>query len=163
MPSPTPHTSPVAAETVAPESSVGYPEPFRSRMGQSNWRALGDPFGLTQFGVSLETLQPGAQSALRHWHTLSDEWLYMLQGALTLYTNDGEWQLSPGQCMGFKAGDPNGHHLVNHSDKLAQFVVVGSRVPGDMAFYPDDDLASLVTEKGRVAVHKDGTPYPKPA
>ena len=155
--------SPINVDDIPAESNVGYPEPFRSRMGTSSWRALGDPFGLTQFGVSLETLQPGAQSALRHWHTLSDEWLYVLQGEVVLHSNDGAFVLGPGQCMGFKAGENNAHHLINHSKARAQFVVVGSRVPGDMAFYPDDDLASMLTEHGKLAVHKDGTPYPQPS
>jgi uncharacterized cupin superfamily protein len=47
----------------------------------------------------------------------------------------------------------------NHSAAVAQFIVMGTRVPGDNAFYPDDDLAWLATEQGKVAVHKDGRPY----
>ncbi len=154
------NTIPTAAESIAAESTVGYPEPFRTRMGKANWRALGDHFGLTQFGVSFETLEPHAQSSVRHWHTLADEFLYVIEGVLTLRTNDGEFVIEPGMCMGFKAGDKNAHHLVNRSNALAKFIVVGSRVPGDTAFYPDDDLATLFTEQGRRAVHKDGTPYP---
>jgi len=106
-------------------------------MGQASWRALADHFGIMQFGFNLETLQPGAQSSVRHWHTLSD------------------------MCVGFKAGDRNAHRLVNRSALEARFIVVGTRVPGDTAFYPDDDLAWFRTEIGRVAVHKDGTPYPR--
>jgi uncharacterized cupin superfamily protein len=128
-------------------------------MGQASWRALGDHFGITQFGFNLETLQPGAQSSVRHWHTLSDEFIYVVQGELVLRSNDGECVLSPGMCVGFKAGDRNAHHLVNRSAAEARFIVVGTRVPGDTAFYPDDDLAWFRTEAGRVAVHKDGTPY----
>ncbi|HSW06485.1 cupin domain-containing protein [Aquabacterium sp.] len=155
-------TEPIVAEDIAADSTVGYPEPFRTRMGKANWRALGDHFGLTQFGVSFETLEPNAQSSVRHWHTLADEFLYVIEGELSLRTNDGEFLLQPGACMGFKAGDKNAHHLINRSAALAKFIVVGSRVPGDMAFYPDDDLAVFVTEHGRRAVHKDGTPYPSP-
>ena len=153
--------SPLAALEVSKKSGSSYPEPFRSRMGDGTWRALGDSFGLTQFGFNLETLEPGAQSALRHWHTLSDEFVYMLEGELVVRVNEGEFPLRPGMCIGFKAGDPNGHHLVNCSQQRAMFIVVGSRVPGDTGFYPDDDLAWFRTEKGRIAVHKDGTPYPE--
>jgi len=52
-------TTPVLAESLKAESGGSYPEPFRSLMGQCEWKRLGDPFGLTQFGISLETLQPG--------------------------------------------------------------------------------------------------------
>jgi uncharacterized cupin superfamily protein len=155
-----PRRIPAAAEDIPPDSTPGYPEPFRTRMGRAHWRALGDHFGLSQFGVSLETLEPGAQSSVRHWHSLADEFVYMVAGELALRTDDGEFLLTPGMCIGFQAGDRNAHHLVNKSGAVARFMVVGSRVPGDLAFYPDDDLALFVTGEGRVAVHKDGTPYP---
>jgi uncharacterized cupin superfamily protein len=150
---------PIAAEQLEAESAGGYPAPFAQRMGQAHWRALGNHFGLTQFGVNLETLQPQAQSALRHWHSLADEFVYVLQGELTLRTDAGDAVLTAGMCVGFKAGDPNAHHLVNNSAAVAQFIVMGTRAPGDNAFYPDDDLAWFATEAGKVAVHKDGSPY----
>jgi len=156
-------TQPITFDDVAPVTGSGYPEPFGSRMGQASWRALGDHFGLTQFGVSHETLQPGAQSSVRHWHTLVDEFVHMLDGELVLCTDDGEFVLPPGMCIGFKAADKNAHHLLDRSQgpsrKAASFIVVGSRVPGDVALYPDDDLAVFNTETGRIAVHEDGAPY----
>lgn len=150
---------PVNAQEIECQSGSSYPEPFASRMGESNWRALGDRFGLTQFGLNLETLEPGAQSALRHWHTLSDEFILVLEGEVVLRSSEGEFPMSSGMCVGFKAGDANAHHLVNRSSLPAKFFVVGSRVPGDTAFYPDDDLAWFRTETARLAVHKDGSPY----
>ena len=150
---------PVLPENVKTESGSGYPEPFKSQVGKARWQALGDHFGLTQFGVSYETLAPGAQSSVRHWHTLSDEFICMMRGELVLRTNDGEFTLKPGMCIGFKAGDKNAHHLVNRSAAEGTFLVVGSRVPGDVPLYPDDDLAVFNTESGRIAVHKDGRPY----
>ena len=156
-----PETHPIAALDVHAQSGSSYPEPFASRMGDGTWRALGDSFGLTQFGFNVETLEPGAQSSLRHWHTLSDEFVYMLEGELVVRLNDGEFPLRPGMCIGFKAGEPNAHHLVNRSTQRARFIVVGSRVPGDNGFYPDDDFAWFRTEKGRFKVHKDGSPYPE--
>ena len=66
--------------TVPEKRGSGYPEPFRSRMGERVKRRLGDACGLTKFGVNLVTLAPGAQSALRHWHTLDDEFVYVLSG-----------------------------------------------------------------------------------
>ena len=154
-----PNPPPTMAEDVAAVSGSGYPEPFHGRMGQAQWRALGDHFGLKQFGVSHETLQPGAQSSVRHWHSLADEFVVMLEGELVLRTDDGESTLRPGMCVGFPAGARNAHHLVNTSALAAKFIVIGSRVPGDSAFYPDDDLALFQTEAGRVFVHKNGARY----
>jgi uncharacterized cupin superfamily protein len=150
---------PIQSAEVKEEAGNPYPQPFHSRMGKATWRALGDQFGLTQFGFNLETLEPGAQSALRHWHTLSDELIYMLEGELALVTNEGESVMTPGMCIGFKAGDNNAHHLVNKSTKTARFIVVGTRAAGDTVFYPDDDLAWFHNGSKRVAVHNDGRPY----
>jgi uncharacterized cupin superfamily protein len=153
-------TGPLHVESIAGKSGSGYPEPFNTIVGTGTWQPLGDPFGLTQFGVNLEVLKPSDQSALRHWHTLSDEFVYVLAGELILVTNDGETPLTAGMCVGFPAGERNGHHLINRSGSEAKMLVMGARIPGDMAFYPDDDLAWFATGEGKVAVHKDGSAYP---
>jgi uncharacterized cupin superfamily protein len=130
-------------------------------MQGAEWRPLGAVYGLTQFGVNLETLAPGAQSSMRHWHTLEDEAVYVLEGELTLIMDDGEFEMAAGSFIGFKGGESNGHHLVNRGASVARFLVVGSRIPGDNAFYPDDDIAWFATPDGSVMVHKDGSPYPR--
>src|SRR6266705_6367142 len=94
----------VDPSTVPEVRRVGYPEPFRSRMGDRVKRRLGDACGLTQFGVNLVTLAPGGQSALRHWHTLEDEFVYVLSGELVLVTDAGEQKLTAGMCAGYPAG-----------------------------------------------------------
>ena len=151
---------PIIAEQVEAQTGGGYPEPFRSRMGNSNWRSLGDVYGLTQFGFNLESFEPGSESALRHFHLDTDEMVYMLEGELTLIVDEGEFALTPGMCVGFKAGDKNAHHLVNRSDTVARALVCGTRDPRDRCFYPDDDIAWQAQPDGWRALHKDGTPYP---
>lgn len=154
-------TEPVAvvALDVKAESGASYPEPFAARMGEADWRRLGNIFGLTQFGVNLETFAPGAQSALRHWHTLCDEFVYVIEGEMVLRTNAGETLMRPGMCAGFKAGVRNAHHFVNRSARPARMLVLGTRVPGDGCFYPDDDLLWVDAESGSYAAHKDGRRY----
>lgn len=151
--------SSLEAESVPERSGSGYPEPFNTRVGSGTWRPLGDQFDLTQFGINLETLKPGDQSALRHWHSLSDEFVYVLAGEVVLVTNEGESSLGAGMCAGFKAGVCNGHHFINRGTASAQLLVLGARVPGDNAFYPDDDIVWFHTQEGKVAAHKDGTAY----
>ena len=136
-----------------------YPEPFRSRMGDRAKRRLGDACGLTKFGVNLVTLGPGGQSALRHWHTLEEEFVYVLSGELVLVTNEGEQALRAGMCAGYPAGERNAHHMINRSDAPARYLEIGSRIPGDNGFYPDDDLMWIEREDGTVAAHKDGRAY----
>lgn len=136
-----------------------YPEPFRSRMGDRVKRRLGEAFGLTHFGVNLVHLGPGGQSALRHWHTHEEELVYVLSGELVLITNAGEQVVTAGTCVGFPAGSTNAHHFVNRSDRPASYLEIGDRIPADKGHYPDDDLMWLDTADGKVAGHKDGTPY----
>lgn len=136
-----------------------YPEPFRSRMGDRMKRRLGEACGLTRFGVNLVTLGPGGQSALRHWHTLEDEFVYILTGEVVLVTNDGEQTLKPGMCAGYPAGKKDAHHFINRSAAAAAYLEIGNRAEGDNAFYPDDDLMWVEDENGGVAAHKDGRRY----
>jgi uncharacterized cupin superfamily protein len=145
--------------TVAEHRRSGYPEPFRSRMGDRAKRRLGDACGLTRFGVNLVTLGPGGQSALRHWHTLEDEFVYVLAGEVVLVTDAGEQVLGPGTCAGYPAGSRDAHHFVNRSGAPATYLEVGNRVEGDNAFYPDDDLMWVEDEHGVFAAHKDGRRY----
>ena len=145
--------------TVPERSTTRYPEPFRERVASRMKRKLGDACGLTQFGVNLVTLAPGAQSALRHWHSLQDEFVYVVSGELVLVTNDGEQVLGPGMCAGYPAGKRDAHHFVNRSRAPATFLEVGTRVPGDNGFYPDDDLLWVEQETGTIAAHKDGSAY----
>lgn len=145
--------------TVAETRGSGYPEPFRSLMGDRAKKRLSNACGVTRFGVNLVTLGPEGQSALRHWHTLEDEFIYMLSGELVLITDEGEQILEAGMCAGYPAGRRNGHHMVNRSAVPAQYLEIGNRIEGDNAFYPDDDLLWVETEGGTIAAHKDGKRY----
>ena len=118
-----------------------YPAPFAERVLPREVRALGDGFGLTAIGVNLVTIFPGKESSLRHHHSHEDELIYVLEGELVLHTNAGEEPLTVGMVAGFRAGDGNGHHLYNRSDKPAMYLVVSNRHPGDHASYSDEDLA----------------------
>ena len=122
-------------------------------------RPLGDLFGLTNFGVNLTKLAPGAVSSLRHAHTAQDEFVYVLQGHPTLHTDEGRTRLSPGMCAGFKAGTGNGHRLVNETSETVVYLEVGDRSLGDEVVYPDDDLKAVLLDGQWTFQHKDGTPY----
>lgn len=150
------HANPVFARDVPPRAAVSfYPEPFKSRVAGRQKRQLGELFGLKNFGVNLTMLAPNSQSSIRHAHTRQDEFIYVVQGHPTLYTNDGKTRLSPGMCMGFRAGTGNAHHLRNETAEEVFYLEIGDRTPGDEVDYPDDDLRVA----DRKYLHKDGTPY----
>ncbi len=147
----------VAAEVPAREAS-GYPADLQDRVRGRLKRALGDRFGLGSFGVNLTTLKPGAQSSLRHAHTVQDEFVYVLEGTPTLVTDAGETLLAPGMCAGFKGGSGDAHCLVNRSAQDVLLLEVGDRQPGDGATYPDDDLAVVMGADGKYRYsRRDGT------
>ncbi|MGE5547779.1 MAG: cupin domain-containing protein [Solirubrobacterales bacterium] len=117
-----------------------YPDEFKPLVAGRRRRRLGDALGLTDFGVNLTELAPGAQSALRHWHHREDEFIWVVDGELTLVTDAGPQILRAGQCAGFPKGVPDGHCLVNHSQAPAVYLEMGSRHPEEVAEYPDVDL-----------------------
>lgn len=149
----------VAVEAPVRSKPSNYPEPYASRMGGRIKRPLGDLFGLSNFGVNLTHLAPGAVSALRHAHSRQDEFIFILQGQPTLLTDTGPTPLAAGMCAGFKAGSGNGHQLLNETAEEVLYLEVGDRTPGDEVSYPDDDLKALLRDGAWVFVHKDGTPY----
>ncbi|MGB3767335.1 MAG: cupin domain-containing protein [Phormidesmis sp.] len=147
-------------DAVSVQTGTNYPEPFRSAVEGRSRKKIGEAAGLKNFGVNLTTLEPGAQSALRHWHSAQDEFVYVVQGELTLITNEGEQRLMAGEMAGFAAGVANGHHLVNRSGQIAVYLEVGDRATPDRADYPDEDLVCVPTVEGaRRFEHKNGQPY----
>ena len=149
----------LAADAPLRTKPSAYPEPFASRMAGRAKRPLGDLFGLTNFGVNLTRLAPGAMSALRHAHTRQDEFVYILEGRPTLHTDEGHTALAPGMCAGFKAGTGNGHRLFNETAEDVVYLEIGDRTDGDEASYPDEDLKALRVGNGWTFVHRDDTPY----
>ena len=149
----------VAADAPPRAKPSNYPEPFYSRMTKRQKRPLGDPFGLSNFGVNLTRIAPGGASALRHAHTKQDEFVYIIEGRPTLVTDAGRTALKPGMCAGFKGGTGDAHHLVNETAEDVVYLEIGDQTPGDSATYPDDDIAAVAVEGGWRFAHKDGTPY----
>lgn len=134
------HKGPLDPSRIEPTSKCSYPAKFAAPC-RGRWRqVLGDPCGLTHFGVNLVTLEPGAWSAQRHWRSHEDEFIFVLDGEATLVTDRGEEILCAGQAAGFPAGEADGHHLVNRSDRPLRYLEIGTRCGQDQVTYPDIDL-----------------------
>ncbi|WP_043429388.1 cupin domain-containing protein [Cystobacter fuscus] len=140
------------------QTGSSYPPPFDSPCNAQSFQRLARHAGLTRFGVNLTVIEPGAWSSQRHWHSHEDEFIWVLEGELTLVTDAGEEVLRPGDCVAFKRGDPDGHHLINKSGRPAKVLEIGNSDPQDRCVYSDIDM---VAEPGRARyIHRDGTPYP---
>jgi uncharacterized cupin superfamily protein len=140
---------PVRASTV-------YPQPYDQLVQGREKQALGNAVGLTQFGVNLTRLKPGAASAMRHWHQNEDELIYVLDGELVLVEDGGETVLRPGEAAGFKAGVPNGHCLVNRTAQDAVYLEIGTRAAFERAEYPDQDLVFERDQNGLRFTRRNG-------
>ncbi len=136
-----------------------YPAPWGSVTEGREKAALGNVAGLTQFGVNLTRLKPGAASALRHWHEAEDEFVYVLEGEITLIEDGGE-RFASGDADGFKAGVAIGHHLVNRAAHDALYLEIGTRAGRERAHYPDVDLVMERDQGGMRFLHRSGEPYP---
>jgi uncharacterized cupin superfamily protein len=137
-----------------------YPSPHDVPCRARERTKLGDAAGLTQFGVNLLRLPPGAWSSQRHWHTREDEFVYVLSGEVVLVTDGEEEILRAGDAAGFRAGDTNGHCLQNRSGADARVLEIGTRVPGETAYYSDIDMIARADGKPAIYTRRDGTPYP---
>jgi uncharacterized cupin superfamily protein len=141
--------------TVPSRTGTAYPEPFRAPCEARAKQALGNELGIQTFGVNLVRLEPGSWSSQRHWHTRQDEFVFVIEGDITLISDAGEQLLRPGMAAGFPAGKADGHHLVNRTNRVAVYLEVGDRTPDDDVNYPDIDLryADFAFR------HKNGQPY----
>ena len=146
-------------ELISEKTRSIYPQEFQHLVKGRSKKKLGNAAGLSNFGVNLVTLQPGSCSSIRHWHAKQDEFIYVIQGEITLITDEGEQTLTPGNCAGFPAGEANGHHLINKSDSIARYLEIGDRTSGDIVTYPDVDLVARDSNTGWVFTHKNGDLY----
>ncbi|MDO8300661.1 cupin domain-containing protein [Lacisediminimonas sp.] len=150
----------VRALDAEPKTKSSYPSPFAERIVGREKRALGDIFGLKNFGVNLTQLAPGTISGLRHSHSRQDEFIYVLEGHPTLVGSGGDMTLAPGMCAGFPAGAGDAHCIANRTTQTVVYLEVGDRSAGDSVNYPHDDLQAVSIEGGGwVFSRKDGTPY----
>ena len=149
----------INTELVPEVTSSNYPEVFKQLVAGRSKKKLGNFAHLQNFGVNLVKLNPGSWSSIRHWHSQQDEFIYILEGEVTLVTDEGETTLKPGDCAGFPGGEPNGHHLINNSNALVIYLEIGDRTTGDTVTYPDADLLAKEHQGNWLFTHKDGKVY----
>ncbi len=147
-------------EAVPVRKGTSYPPPHDAMTKGRAKQALGNAGGLTDFGVNLVRLPPGAWSSQRHWHRCEDEFVYVISGALVLVTDAGEQLLRGGDCAAFPKNSGDGHHLINRSGDEAVYLEVGTRTPDDVGTYSDIDMR--IDRQEGWFTRKDGTPYPRP-
>ena len=144
------------------KSGTIYPPPYAAEVAGRSSLRLGDAGGLTQFGVNIVILAPGAKSSLRHWHLHEDEFVMIMQGSCTMMQDAGPTIMQVGDCAAFPAGVPDGHCFVNHTDTEARFLVVGTKAPAEVATYSDVDFMAHLGGGVARFTYKDGTDWTGP-
>ena len=139
-----------------------YPAPYDAEVKGRVSLRLGEAGGLTQFGVNIVVLPPGAKSSMRHWHLHEDEFVMITHGECTLVQDAGPIILQVGECAAFPAGVPDGHHFINHTDAEARFLVVGTKAPAETATYSDVDLQAHQGGGVNRFTYKDGSEWTGP-
>lgn len=130
-----------SAQFVLEESPAkGSPDPNRTL-----W--ISEAGGLSQFGAFIEVPQPGSRSSLKHWHSLEDELVYVLDGEITLVEGDLVSQLRAGDAATFKASVPVGHFLENRGSAASRCLVAGTRAPVDHITYPDNGIIEAIGQR----------------
>jgi uncharacterized cupin superfamily protein len=137
-----------------------YPAPLEEPLRGRTLRRLGSVAKLQKLAASLVELEPGAWLAQRLWQTHEDEFYYVLEGEATLVSDDGEEPMPAGTCVGFPAGVPNAHHIVNRSNRVVRFLDIANTADGvNTTFYPDVDMKAVWREAGRVFLRTNGDAY----
>ena len=138
--------------------SPNYPAPFRHVCAGRHKTALGNAVGLSQFGVNLTKLEPGAATALRHWHEQEDEFVYMLEGECVLIENGGEVTVEGRRLRRLQGECRQRPPLVTPNAEGAALLEVGSArrasartIRDDLKFERDDGVVRVL--------HKSGEPY----
>jgi uncharacterized cupin superfamily protein len=147
--------------SVVAETGSNYPYPFNLPCNAQSCQRLARHGGLSLFGVNLTVIEPGSWSSQRHWHSHEDEFIWVVEGELTLVTDSGEELLRAGDCAAFRAWRGGWHHLINKSARLARVLEIGNSDTQDRCVYSDIDMTA--GPGGAGYRHRDGTPNPPKA
>ena len=147
---------------VAVKTGTVYLPPYDAEVAGRSSLRLGDAGGLTQFGVNIVILAPGAKSSMRHWHLNEDEFVMITLGECTMVQDAGPQIMRAGDCAAFPAGVPDGHNFINHTDAETRFLVVGTKAKTEVATYSDVDLRLEQASGVNRFTYKDGTDWTGP-
>lgn len=98
-------------------------------------KSLGDMVGLQNIGFHLIEVAPGYESTEYHVHYFEDECVYILAGKGTVTIDEIDYKIEPGDFIGYPAGGLP-HTMKNTGSETLRCLVVGQRLPQDVADYP---------------------------
>jgi len=88
-------------------------------------------------GVHVRAVEPGFAGTNRHFHTVEEEWAYVLAGHGTVRIGPLRIAVRPGSFVGFPPG-PRPHHFLAEGTETLVLLEGGERRPAeDSWWYPD--------------------------
>ena len=99
------------------------------------WVPLSRAVNLKRCAVNLARVLPGKESGGYHLHHGEEEWIYVLSGRGIAEIGDDEFEVGPGDFMGFPASSV-GHHMRNPFDTDLVYLMGGERVQLDVSEFP---------------------------
>ena len=115
--------------------------------------------GLQRIGVSKVTVPPGKESFIYHSHHCEEEWIYILSGKGVARIDEQEYEVEPGDFMGFPAPSV-AHHLKNPFDEDLVYLMGGETKDVEIADFPDLDKR-MVRRGAEIEIFDvaDGKPF----
>jgi uncharacterized cupin superfamily protein len=121
---------------------------------------VGSEVGGTALAVKAYELPPG-ESLCPYHYEYEEEWLIVLDGAVTVRTPEGEESLGRGDIVCFQPGPAGAHKATNDGPSTARVMMFSSAREPAVAVYPDsqkigvwpgnpDDVVMLRRGDGRV-------------
>jgi uncharacterized cupin superfamily protein len=98
-------------------------------------RRLSQFCGLSRIGVSHVRIPPGHESFVYHTHELEEEFLFVLSGRGIAEIGESEFEVGPGDFMGFPTPSL-GHHLRNPFGEDLVYLMGGERRAVEIADFP---------------------------
>ena len=122
-----------AEETTQGEARYSHPWNPNSELHGTRLSSLP---GLSRVGVSRVRLPAGKESFVYHSHYREEEWIYVLSGRGVAEIDGEEFEVGPGDFMGFPAPQV-AHHLRNPNGEDDLVYLVGGEVLDvDVADFP---------------------------
>lgn len=116
-------------------------------------RDLSAATGMARIGIHVSRIEPGHDSTTHHFHDADEEFLYIIAGRGVAKIGEEEFEVGPGDFMGF--GAPSAaHSLTNPFDTDLVYLMGGERCPVDVVHYPDLEQ-TMIKAHGRRYWAKD--------
>jgi uncharacterized cupin superfamily protein len=120
-------------------------------------QSTGNAGGLTQMGVAIRSIEPDFHGSNRHFHTVEEEWVYVLSGTGVARIGPHRVDVRAGHFLGYPPG-PRPHDFLATGDAPLVFLEGGERRPAEeRGFYVD---MGLVFGGGRIEA-ATGPPPPE--